>query len=66
MNEVANLTEEKLTRALAHVGLVFVAFELAKRLTVNPIKAFYRCTTFGIGAVQLLGRRCPVWPRERV
>ncbi len=49
MSKGANLTEEELTRALAYVGLVLVAFELVKRLIVNPIKAFYCDVTFGNG-----------------
>src|SRR5437899_2250025 len=49
MNKVANLTEEELTRALAYVGLVFVAYELVKNLIVNPIKAFYANVIFAAG-----------------
>ena len=49
MNKVENLTEEELTRALAYVGLVLVAFELVKSFIVNPIKEFYRHTSFGNG-----------------
>jgi hypothetical protein len=46
MNELEDLTEEELTQALAYVGLVLVAFELVKSLIVDPIKLFYRDTTF--------------------
>jgi hypothetical protein len=49
MSEVANLTDEELTRALAYAGLVFVAFELVKSLIVKPIKGFYAYTTFSKG-----------------
>lgn len=49
MSKVASLTEEELTRALAYVGLVLVAFELVKSLIVKPIKAFYANVTFGAG-----------------
>ncbi len=49
MSKVAGLTKEELTRALAYVGLVLVAFELVKSLIVNPIKAFYANVTFGAG-----------------
>ncbi len=51
MNEVQNLTDEELTQALAYVGLVFVAFELVKSLIVDPIKLFYRDTTFSGGNI---------------
>jgi hypothetical protein len=46
MNELQGLTEEELTQALAYVGLVLVAFELVKSLIIDPIKLFYRDTTF--------------------
>ncbi len=49
MSKVANLTDEELTRSLAYVGLVLVAFELLKSLIVKPIKGFYAYTTFGKG-----------------
>jgi hypothetical protein len=42
-------SEEQLTRALAYVGLVLVAFELVKSLIIKPIKAFYTGMTFGEG-----------------
>ena len=40
MSNVVNLAEDELTRALAYVGLVLVAFELVKSLIVKPIKSF--------------------------
>ncbi len=46
MNEIDNLSDEELTNALAYAGLVLVAFELVKSLIVDPIKAFYKNTTF--------------------
>jgi len=49
MTKVASLTDDELTRALAYVGLVLVAFELVKSLIVNPIKAFYAHLSFGKG-----------------
>lgn len=41
------VTGEKLTRALAYAGFIFVAFELVKSMIVNPVKAFYQNVTFG-------------------
>ncbi len=41
MRDIAELTEEDLTRSLAYAGFVLVAYELVKSLIVGPIKAFY-------------------------
>lgn len=49
MPKVAELTEEDLTRSLAYVGFILLAYELVKSLIVNPIKEFYSHTTFGAG-----------------
>ncbi|WP_348269452.1 hypothetical protein P8936_12085 [Edaphobacter paludis] len=49
MGKSESLTEEELTRALAYVGLVLIAFELIKSMIVGPIKLFYKDTTFGEG-----------------
>lgn len=44
-----DLSEEELARRLAYAGLILLAFELTKSLVVNPIKLFYRDSTFGVG-----------------
>ena len=49
MRDIAELTEEDLTRSLAYAGFVLVAYELVKSLIVGPIKAFYSNITFGPG-----------------
>src|SRR5262245_16188784 len=49
MRDVADLTEEELTRSLTYVGFVLVAYELVKSLIVGPIKAFYSNMIFGEG-----------------
>ncbi len=46
MDEINNLTEEELTKALSYVGLILVAHELFKSLIVKPIKFFYCDMTF--------------------
>jgi len=47
MNDtVLGLSEEDLTRSLAYAGFVLLAYELVKSLIVDPIKLFYRDTTF--------------------
>ena len=43
------MEEENLTQALTYAGFILVAFELAKGMIVNPIKAFYENSTFGEG-----------------
>jgi hypothetical protein len=45
----AQWTKTELAKSLTDAGLVLVAFELIKKLIVEPIKAFYRHTTFGSG-----------------
>ncbi len=49
MRDIADLTEEELTRSLTYAGFILVAYELVKTLIVGPIKAFYSDTTFGEG-----------------
>jgi hypothetical protein len=49
MRDIADLTEEELTRSLTYAGFVLVAYELVKTLIVGPIKAFYSGVTFGQG-----------------
>lgn len=41
------LTDAEVSQALEYAGFVLVAFELVKSMIVNPIKLFYRDTTFG-------------------
>jgi len=43
------LPETDLTKSLAYAGFVLLAYELVKSLIVEPIKLFYRDTTFGAG-----------------
>lgn len=43
------LSETDLTKSLAYAGFVLLAYELVKSLIVEPIKLFYRDTTFGAG-----------------
>jgi hypothetical protein len=47
--EVLGLSETDLTKSLAYAGFVLLAYELAKSLIVEPIKLFYRDTTFRAG-----------------
>lgn len=49
MRDIAELTENELTRSLTYAGFVLLAYELVKRLIVMPIKTFYSHTTFGEG-----------------
>lgn len=49
MDNIDSCTEEDLTRLLSYSGFILLAFELVKRLIVNPIKLFYADTTFGEG-----------------
>jgi len=49
MKEINDLSEQELTDALTYAGFVLVAFELIKSLIVNPIKEFYKNTTFKDG-----------------
>jgi hypothetical protein len=49
MPKVADLTEEDLTRSLAYVGFILLAYKLVKSLIVKPIKVFYSYTTLGAG-----------------
>lgn len=46
---VLDLSEGDLTRSLAYAGFVLLAYELVKSLIVDPIKLFYRDTTFSSG-----------------
>ena len=48
-NAVLGLSEDDLTRSLTYAGFVLLAFELVKSLIVDPIKLFYRDTTFSVG-----------------
>ncbi|GHC21176.1 hypothetical protein [Aidingimonas halophila] len=48
-HSVLGFTEEGLTRSLSYSGFVLLAFELVKSLIVEPIKLFYRDTTFHSG-----------------
>ena len=49
MSKIEHMTEEELTHALCYAGFILLAFELVKSLIINPIKAFYTNTTFGVG-----------------
>jgi hypothetical protein len=49
MKDVADFSEQELTRSLSYAGFVLLTYELIKSLIVNPIKAFYAYTTFGEG-----------------
>lgn len=49
VKEIADLTDDEMTRALAYAGFILVAYELVKSLIVKPIKAFYADVTFGPG-----------------
>jgi hypothetical protein len=49
VSRLHGIGEAELTRALAYVGLVMVAYDLIKGLIIRPIKAFYADTTFGPG-----------------
>jgi hypothetical protein len=46
---VLGLSEDDLTRSLAYAGFVLLAYELVKSLIIDPIKLFYRDTTFSGG-----------------
>jgi hypothetical protein len=46
---VLGLSEDDLTRSLAYAGFVLLAYELVKSLIVDPIRLFYRDTTFSAG-----------------
>lgn len=46
---VLGLSEDDLTRSLAYAGFVLLAYELVRSLIVDPIKLFYRDTTFRSG-----------------
>lgn len=46
---VLGLSEDDLTRALAYAGFVLLAHELVRSLIVDPVKLFYRDTTFSSG-----------------
>lgn len=48
-NVVLGLSEDDLTKSLAYAGFVLLAYELVKSLIVDPIKLFYRDTTFSSG-----------------
>jgi hypothetical protein len=48
-SEVLGLSETDLTKSLAYAGFVLLAYELVKSLIVEPIKLFYRDTTFRAG-----------------
>jgi hypothetical protein len=46
MDWMQNLDREHIAKRLTYAGLVLVAYELIKGMIVDPIKAFYRDTTF--------------------
>jgi hypothetical protein len=46
MDWIKNLDREHIDKQLMYAGLVLVAYELMKSMIVDPIKAFYRNTTF--------------------
>jgi len=48
-DNVLDLSEDDLTRSLAYVGFVLLAYELVKSLIVDPIKLFYKDMTFNSG-----------------
>jgi hypothetical protein len=48
-SEVLGLSETDLTKSLAYAGFVLLAYELVRSLIVEPIKLFYRDTTFEAG-----------------
>ena len=49
MTRIDDIEDEKLTRSLAYVGYIFLAFELVKSLVVRPVKQIYFNVTFGPG-----------------
>lgn len=49
MQPTEKLDDEEVTRNLTYVGFILLAFELVKSMVVDPIKLFYRDTTFGKG-----------------
>ena len=46
---VLGLSEDDLTKSLAYAGFVLLAYELVRSLIVDPIRFFYRDTTFNSG-----------------
>lgn len=48
-NDALGISADDLTRSLAYAGFVLLAYELVKSLIVDPIKLFYRDTTFSSG-----------------
>ena len=46
---IDDLSDSELSRNLAYGGLLLIAHELIKNLVIDPVKAFYRNTTFAKG-----------------
>jgi hypothetical protein len=46
---IDELSDSELSRNLAYSGLLLIAHELIKNLVIDPVKAFYRNTTFAKG-----------------
>ena len=49
MQKIEGISSEEVESILSYAGLVLLAFELLKRMIVDPIKEFYTDVTFGEG-----------------
>jgi hypothetical protein len=47
MQGLDDIKEEQVTRSLAYVGYILLAFEMVRSLVVDPLRLFYSNVTFG-------------------